>query len=257
MNYALYLVALAGILLASCDENTVSIPVSPVTSGARLKIINAAPDLPGGVEVAINGKKFSAFTPSGATATSPGLAVGLPFNATFPNVGSNYAIVTPGAASLSLTSPATTTANSATAVGTSNVTLDDNSYYSLFVTGAGQQPETLLLKDDFSQLTAPTKFYVRFVNLIPNATTTYDLLLSDGRTVVAQNIGYKTASAFVTLDVLSSPSLILRVSGSATNIGTAATFTNLANGRVLTLFARGVVGRTGTAAPGLNLYVNR
>ena len=238
MKHLIYIFIAASMVLVSCDKNALSIPADVATSGARLKLINAAPDLPGGVELAINGKKFSAFTPSGVTATSSGFAVGLPFNNSYPSSGSNYAIVTPGAQSLSLTSPATTTATSATAVGTSSITLDDNAYYSLFISGTGVQPETVLLKDDFSQLTAPTKFYVRFVNLIPNSPTGFDLyiLSADGKvaTPVAQNIAYKAASAFVTLDVITNPSLVLRASGSATNLGTTYTFSSLANGRVLT-----------------------
>ena len=251
----------ACIVLVSCDKNALTIPADVATGGARLKLINAAPDLPGGIELAINGKKVSAFTPSGATATSPGFAVGVPFNSTFPSTGSNYAIVTPGAVSLSLTSPATTTTASATAIGSSSATLDDNAYYSLFVSGTGVQPETTLLKDDFAQLTASSKVYVRFVNLIPNGPATgYDLFIlsADGKTItpVAQAITYKGASAFATLDAFTNPTLALRLPGTTANVGTV-TFSNIANGRVLTVFARGLVGRTGTAAASLNLYVNR
>lgn len=261
MKHLLYFLLAASTILVSCEKNALNIPADIVTAGARLKVINAAPDLPGGVEVAINGKKFTAFIPSGATASSPGIAVGLPFGNSYPSTGSNYAIVSPGAQSLSLTSPATSTVNSATAVGTSSATLDDNAYYSLFISGTGVQPETVLLKDDFTQLTSSAKFYVRFVNLIPNAPTGYDLyvLSADGKvaTPVAQNIGYKAASPFVTLDAFINPSLVLRAAGSTTNVGATYTFSNLANGRVLTLFARGIVGRTGTAAPAVNGYVNR
>ncbi|CCH03060.1 hypothetical protein FAES_5061 [Fibrella aestuarina BUZ 2] len=256
MKHLLYLVASVGLLLASCEKNALSIPADVVTSGARLKLINAAPDLPGGIELAINGKKFSANAPSGATATSPGFAVGLPFNSTYPGTGSNYAIVSPGSVSLSLTSPATTTVASATAIGATTATLDDNAYYSLFVVGAGAQPETVLLKDELAPLNPTTSFYVRFVNLIPG-TTTYDVLLADGTTVVARQVAYKAASSFITVPAIGSQSFLLRATGSATNIGTTYAFNSANDGRVLTLFARGVTGRTGTAAPALNGYVNR
>lgn len=256
MKHLLYLIASVGLLLASCEKNALSIPADLVTSGARLKLINAAPDLPGGIELAINGKKFSANTPSGATATSPGFAVGLPFSSTFPGTGSNYAVVTPGSVSLSLTSPATTTVASATAIGSTTATLDDNAYYSMFVVGTGTQPETVLIKDELSALSSMSTFYVRFVNLIPG-TTTYDVLLADGTTVVAQKVAYKAASPFITVPAVGSQSFLLRASGTTTNLGTTYAYSSANGGRVLTLFARGVTGRTGTAAPALSGYANR
>jgi hypothetical protein len=259
MKHLLYLLIAASTLLVSCEKNALNIPADIVTAGARLKVINAAPDLPGGVEVGINGTKFTAFTPSGATASSPGYAVGLPFGSSYPSSGSNYAIVSPGAQSLSLTSPAASTVTSATAIGTASATLDDNAYYSLFISGTGVQPETVLLKDDFSQLTAPTKFYVRFVNLIPGTSHDLYLLGADGKTYnsVVQGVTYKSSSLFLTLDVVTNPTLVLRAFGTTVNLGTAVTFGSLANGRVLTLVAKGVFGRTGAAAPSLSLYVNR
>ena len=259
MKHLIYVFIAVSVVLVSCDKNALNIPADVVTSGARLKLINAAPDLPGGIELALNGKKFSAFTPSGVTATSAGFSVGLPFNNSFPSSGSSYAIVMPGAQSLSLTSPATTTTASATAVGTSSITLDDNAYYSLFISGTGVQPETTLLKDDFSQLNASTKFYVRFVNMIPGTTQDLYLLSADGKTTtpVTQNVVYKGFTPFQVSDVVATPTFVLRTTGTSVNLGANATFSSLANGRVLTLVARGAVGRTGTAAPALSLFVNR
>ncbi len=260
MKHLPYLFLVASLLLASCEKNSLSVPADPVTSGARLKVVNAAPDLLGGVEVAANGLKLSAYTPIGASTSGPGIPGGITFGNTFPSVSYNYVVVTPGALSLSLTSPATTTATSATAIGTASVTLEDNKYYSLVVSGTGVQPETVLINDDFSQATSSNRFYVRFMNLIPNAPTSYDLglLSNDGKTVtlLAQNITYKTATAFIPVDVANNASLVLRASGTVVTVGTY-TFTNLANGRVFTVFARGVFGRTGAAAPGVNGYVNR
>ncbi len=261
MKHLPYLLFAASILLASCEKNSLSVPADSVTSGARLKVVNAAPDLSGGVEVAANGIKLSAYTPIGATTSSPGIPGGITFGNTFPSVSYNYVVVAPGALSLSLTSPATTTVNSATAIGTASVTLEDNKYYSLVVSGTGVQPETFLINDDFSQATSSNRFYVRFMNLISNGPTSYDLGLlgADGKTVtpLVQNIAYKTATAFIPVDVANGATLVLRGSGSAANVGASYVFTNLTNGRVFTVFARGVFGRTGAAAPALNGYVNR
>ncbi len=122
--------------------------------------------------------------------------------------------------------------------------------------GTGPQPEVLVVNDDFSSATSANQFYVRFVNLIPG-TVTYDLALSGDGTVVVAGAAYKSVSPFVGIDVSKNASLVLRTAGGKTNIGAAYTFTSTANGRVLTVFARGLPGRTGAQAPGLNGYVNR
>ncbi len=248
----LYILSAAA-LLVSCEKNSLQLPIDPVTIGARLKLINAAPDFPG-IELAIGGKKFSGFTPVGATATSPGTPAGLPFNNTFPNTGSNYAIVTPGQQAIAISAPATSTANSATAINAQNLTFEDNKYYSLFVAGAGAQPEILLVNDNFEGASDPSKFYVRFVNLIPGST--YDVALTAPNTTLTTNLTYRAVSPFISIDAIAGPTFAFRAPGSATNIGSIQ-FTSSASGRAVTVFLRGVTGRTGTAAPGINVYVNR
>lgn len=251
-KHILYLFSAAALLL-SCEKNSLQLPIDPVTSGARLKLINAAPDLPG-IELAIGSKKFSAFTPSGATATSPGTPVGLPFNNTFPSTGSNYALVPAGQQAISLSAPASTTAGSVTAINSQNVTLEDTKYYSLLVTGAGAQPEVLLVNDVFEGIADPSRLYVRFINLIPGST--YDLVLTTSNATLAPNLGYKGISPFIPIDAITGPTFGFRLPGSATNVG-AIQFTSSASGRAITVFLRGISGRTGTAAPGINFYVNR
>ncbi|MCY7358884.1 MAG: DUF4397 domain-containing protein [Rudanella sp.] len=245
----------AAALLVSCEKNSLQLPIDPVTTGARLKLINAAPDFPG-IELAIGGKKFSGFTPVGATTTSPGTPVGLPFNATFPNTGSNYAIVTPGQQAIAISAPATSTATSATAINTQNLTFEDNKYYSLFVAGAGAQPEVLLINDNFEGASDPGKFYVRFINLI--AGSTYDVALTTPtpNLTLATNLAYKGISPYIAVDAIAGPTFAFRAPGSTTNVGSIQ-FTSSASGRAATVFLRGVTGRTGTAAPGINVYVNR
>lgn len=248
----LYLFSAAA-LLVSCEKNTLQLPIDAVTAGARVKVINAAPDL-ASIDLSLNGKKFTGFTPVGASATSPGTPTGIPYNNTFPNAGSNYAIVTPGQQAVSISVPASTTAGSATVVNTQNLTFEDNKYYSLFVTGAGAQPEVLLINDNFEGGTDPAKIYVRFINLI--AGSTYDVALTTPNTTLATNLAYKGISPYIAVDAITGPTFAFRLPGSAANVGSIQ-FTSSAAGRAVTVFLRGVTGRTGTAAPGINVYVNR
>ncbi|WP_234735905.1 DUF4397 domain-containing protein [Tellurirhabdus bombi] len=248
---------LVSILFFSCEKNALKLPVDPIAGGARVKLIHAAPDTPG-IDLYIGTNKFSAFTPTGASTTSSGTPTGLPYTNTFPGSVSGYAIATPGATSLSITAPATTTATSATAIGSLDYTLEDNKYYSVFVAGPGAKPEVFVLNDDFSMATDPTKYYVRFVNLTPGVN--YDVALvtsSTTATVLAPNIAYKGATNFIPVDAATSPSFVLRQPGSATNLGPAVSFTSNIVGRVITVYTRGVAGRTGAAAPGISIYANR
>jgi len=246
--------ATAALVGWSCEKNALTLPDEPVTSGARVKLVHAAPEAPG-VDLFVNGTKLSAFTPANASTTSPGTPVPISFNNTFPGTGANYAVVPVGQTALRVSAPATTTATSATVIYEQTTQLEDNKYYSLLLTGAGLKPEVLLVNDDFSNAIDPNKFYVRFVNLIPNDVK-YDLVLSTG-TVVIPGAAYKSVSPFVGVDVSNNVSLVLRATGTTANIGTTYTFTSTANGRVLTLFARGLPGKTGAQAPALNGYLNR
>lgn len=252
--YSLLVLTLTSLLGWSCEKNALTLPDTRVTSGARVKLLHAAPEAPG-VDLFIGNTKYSGFTPLGATTTSPGTPVPISFNNTFPGTGANYAIVPAGPAAVRISAPASTSAGSATVIYEQTVPLDDTKYYSLMLGGAGTKPEVLVVNDDFSTATDPNKFYVRFVNLIPG-TTTYDLALSTGMVVVPA-AAYKSVSGFIGIDVSNNASLVLRAAGTPTNIGGTYTFTSTANGRVLTLFARGLPGKTGTQAPALNAYVNR
>lgn len=245
-------ILLASVLFLSCEKNALVLPQDPVTSGARIKFIHAAPDTPP-IDIYLNGAKFSGFTPTGSSSTFAGNPTGFAYNNTYPSAGSNYAVVTPGSVSMSVTAPATTTTASATAIGSQSLTLEDNKYYSLFVAGPTAKPEFLLLTDDFSAAVDPSKIYVRFINLTSGQN--YDIGLSNG-TILAPNLAYKATTSFIAFDASIAPSFIFRLPGTTAALGTA-TLTSTSAGRVLTVFMRGVAGRTGTAAPNINFYVNR
>lgn len=259
MKYTLinFITLSAVVLLSwSCEKNALVLPVETVTSGARVKLIHAAPEAPG-VDLFIGGQKYSGFTPAGATTTSPGTPVPIRYDNTYPANGFNYTIVPAGASEVTITAPATTTAGSATVISTQNLTLDDNKYYSMIVAGDKAKQEVLLINDDFSMATDPNKFYVRFINLISGVN--YDLALADAAgTVLVSNLAYKGVSPFMAVDASAGGSFVFRLPGTKVNLNTTpVTFTSTVNGRVLTVYTRGIVGRTGTLAPNINFYVNR
>lgn len=256
MNYLFTrLTALSAALLLgwSCDKNTLTLPIESATSGARVKLIHAAPEAPG-VDLLIGGKKYSGFTPAGASVTSPGTPVPITYTRTFPAFDFDYAVVPAGASEVSITAPATTTASSATVISTQNLTLDDNKYYSMILAGAGAKPDVLLLNDDFSTATDPAKFYVRFINLLVGGPE-LDLALVKGA-VLQSKIGYKGASSFIGLNVANGASFEIRPTGTSTVLLPASTTSNSA-GRVLTVILTGISGKTGAVAPRAFFYVSR
>ncbi len=252
-----YLIALLAIGLGwSCQRETLLIPSTPVQTGARIKLVHAAPEA-ASVDLYVNGQKISAGLPTGASSISAGTGTptAITFGNTFPGSTASYAVISSGQVPITLSSPAATTAGSATTVATQTLSLTDGNYYSLLVLGTGTQPQIKLIPDDFNTATDPALFYVRFINLIPNAPA-YDLALASGAIITA-NVAYQSASPFVGVDLSNNASFVFRSTGTTTSGGTGVTFTGSTAGRVITMVAQGVVGRTGTQAPRINVYVNR
>ncbi|QJD77008.1 DUF4397 domain-containing protein [Spirosoma rhododendri] len=255
-NYTYVLLLLATLIGWSCERETLSIPSTPTPAGARIKLVHTAPEA-ASIDLYINDQKISAGLPTGASSISAGTGTptAITYGSTFPGSGVSYAVVQSGQVPITLSSPAATTTSSTTTVATQTLTLNEGSYYSLLVFGTGTQPQVKLIPDDFSAANDPSKFYVRFINLIPNAPA-YDLALSTG-TVLASNIAYQGISSFVGVDVSNNASFVFRLAGTTTNVTTAQTFTSSTSGRVVTIVAQGIFGRTGTAVPRLFIYVNR
>ena len=247
----LYVLSVAALL--SCEKSTLNLPIDAVTSGARIKLIHAAPDAPG-VNLLVGGQKISGFTPSGATTTSPGTPVPINYGTTFPGAtGTGYAVVPAGQSTVTLSAPASTTAGSATVVSEQSLMLDDGKYYSLLLAGTGPKPEVIVLTDDLSQTLDPTKYYVRFINLAIGQN--YDLGLTGGATLLS-NLAYKGISAFIPVNAAVNPAFSIRLPGSTADV-VGVTFSSNITGRVLTIVARGTPGKTGTQAPNLTIAVNR
>lgn len=258
LKNSLYLLSAAALLVLSCEKNTVPVQDTLVTSGARVKLFHAAPEAPG-VNLFVNEQKISANTPVGATVTNPGTPAPIVFGGTFPGAtNANYAVIGTAAGqqkTVKISAPASGTVTSETVLYNQPVTLEDNKYYTLFVAGAGTQPEVLLVNDDFSSATDANKYYVRFVNLITGANE-YDLALSNG-TVIVPKLAYKASSAFVPVDGALASTFSLRLAGTTTAVGSNYNFTGSTSGRVLTIVAVGIPGRTGTVAPRITGYINR
>lgn len=246
-----FLAALSAAFSSCTDEQSSQLAIVSPAAGARIKFIHAIPGGPG-VSILVNNQQFS------GVLTTPPSAPGLLTYGTFFPVN-DYATLSAGAAKVDVVTPASGTVAQGTII-TSNVTVEANRFYSVFAVGSGTAPEAFTIEDNLSAADT-SRAYVRFVNLVANSTTGYDLGYGGTYLPGTGNIAYKQASNFVPITPVptgGSPVAIqLRATGTAVNlIPTTATFSPT-KGRFYTFFVRGLVGGTGTQVFTVSSYTNR
>ncbi|HEY0244506.1 MAG TPA: DUF4397 domain-containing protein, partial [Mucilaginibacter sp.] len=136
-------------------------------------------------------------------------------------------------------------------------TLHNNVRYTLFITGLrnavrAQDTVSYILTTDTAAITTVGRGKVRFVNASPGATM-FDVTANG--TLAFSNIPYKKVSPFIELppgnyDFKAYPN------GSPTNILSDLTPVTVQDGKIYTLYCRGVVGRTDSAAYTLAILNN-
>jgi hypothetical protein len=208
----------------SDDENNMVTP-TPVTT-AKVLVTHASPDAPG-VDLLVDNMIAGS-------------------NLTFPN-STGYLDVTSGTRNIKVN----VTGTSTTALQ-ANLTLDANKNYSVFAVNNVSSIEAIVLEDN---LAAPAsgKAHVRFLHLSPNAPAV-DITLTDG-TVVFGNKAFKEYTAFTPLDA-GTYNLQVRLAGTSTVVLDLPNIT-LSNGKIYTVFAKGLVGGSGAQALGAQIIVNK
>jgi hypothetical protein len=214
------------ISIASCsdDENTTS--PAPAEK-ANVLVVHASPDAPG-VDLLVDN------TVAGT-------------NLTFPN-NTGYLSVNAGTRNVKVNVTGTSTT-----VIQANLNLAANKNYSVFAVNQVSAIEPLVLEDD---LTAPAsgKAHVRFIHLSPNAPAV-NITLTDG-TIVFGNVAFKGSINFTPLNA---GTYNLQVRDAATNQTVVLELPNitLQAGKIYTVFAKGLLGGTGTQQLGAQIIVNK
>jgi len=242
----------AGLLLFACgDKANFLNSVTPAT-GARVKFYHLAPDV-AGIDIYVNDQKFS-----GVNTVPPTASLPLSYTSSFPN--QDYAVLTSGTAKVKIVAPASTTASSDVTLTTTDLTTQDNTYYSVFLYGTAPTYNCLVLTDNLTATDA-SKAYVRLVNLVSgaDASATYDLAVNG--TIVASGIApLKGTAAFVPVPTIAygatAVPVQLRLTGTTTAIGLTVPLQPYP-GRFYTYIARGIVGGTGSKAVNITGSVNR
>ena len=137
-------------------------------------------------------------------------------------------------------------------------------YYSFFFADsiANANKRILVVEDEIRAPGGPNLYRIRFVNLLanmPTATPTLDLYSTRAKAVIFTGIPARGVTPFLEYPIQgvnTSDTLQIRYAGSPTII---ASLNGVAlQGQIsLTVFARGLVGATGTRAPGISTYRNR
>lgn len=206
----------------SKDDN----PTGPQVDQARVNVIHASPDAPG-VDLLIDNVKVN---------NAP---------LTFPN-STGYLTVSAGLRNIKVNASGTNTS-----VINANLDLSSGVSYSVFATNVLSSIVPIVVQDN---LAAPAsgKAHVRFMHLSPNAPAV-DITLTDG-TVVFANRAFGEYTAFTPLDA-GTYNLQVRLAGTSTVVLNLPNIT-VANGKIYTVFARGLAGGMGDQALGAQIIVN-
>lgn len=259
----------------SCNKDTVdNVPYSVYglnSSRSLLKIVYASAYAANpSVLLRINGQVVSNLLPGRTPFPGGG------FNTT----GSNYPLyldVPQGSDSIAVAIPKAGTSIDSVLLYSTVFTLPDNNAYTLhiadtLVNSTTNKTISVLVKNDLGNIDAGYSRY-RFVNLIPNVSTTngaVDLYLNGIK--VDSNIAYKQAGNVFNLPIgkkapgvtdtlnIPTPTWIVRPAGalpSSAALATYASTNTMANQRAFTIFSMGYQGATGTRLPFVSFTLDK
>ncbi len=223
---AFLLLALGLVTFTACSDDENNNMVAPTTSKANVKVVHASPDAPG-VDLLVDNAVVRT-------------------NLTFPNF-TPYLEVDAGTRNIKVN----VTGTSTTAIQ-ANLNLEANKNYSVFAVNNVASIEPLVFEDD---LTSPAsgKAHVRFIHLSPNAPAV-DITTNTG-VVIFPNSSFKNATSFTPVDA-GTYNLQVRLAGTSTVVLDLPGI-SVASGKIYTVFAKGLVGGTGTQALGAQIIVNK
>ncbi|MFD2570035.1 DUF4397 domain-containing protein [Spirosoma soli] len=230
-------VALISIVVSGCgDKFNVLQDVQPAT-GAQVRFIHAAPDAPA-VDVYVNDRRISG---AAVTTTNPTGSLLYSSSSIFPSA--EYSSIPIGTTKLKIV--AATNGTLTTPLLSADLEAEAGKQYSLFATGLAPTYSTLLVTDDIPAISGNT-FFVRIVNLVPNAT---DVTLTyDGKDIIP-TVAPGKASAFVSIPfpadyksgLLRTANFQAKVNGAIPVTTGTIFYTGIQPGAAITYFVRGVM----------------
>lgn len=232
-----FAVVAAGLMLGACEENAIEDHNEPVTSGAFVKFVHAAPAAP-----ELNYYCGSAKISSVPVATD-GSVKGLTYsgiNYVYPFTY-GYANVAAGNANLQALGL------DKAVVANSSPTLEEGAYYTAFLLENNGTFENFVIEDEMPEDNY-SKAYVRVVNVLNSSGITFDVVLvkkattetAEERISLADNIASKGNTAYIGFEPKGGYVIEVTVDGETTPLITSSNIT-FTPGRVHTYVLRGDV----------------
>ncbi|MDH5381812.1 MAG: DUF4397 domain-containing protein [Cyclobacteriaceae bacterium] len=215
-------------LCASCGEEYQYFPDIVPAEGTNIKFVHAASDT-SSIEFKVNG-----------ILGSPGY--GMSYFYAFPVT--NYSKFPSGSLDIVVEDQGTETIPNTEIVNVA-VTSGDTDYYTVALVGVNGNYEAISIKDNISSIPLNDKSYIRIVNFMEDSPNGISLELTNdlGSNLIASDVLYKTASAFVAVEPgYYSDIDILDSSNSTLLDGAATSRRTLLPNRVYTFYARGTFG---------------
>ncbi len=194
---------------------------------ANLRVVHASPDAPG-VDLLIDNAKVNSSA------------------LTFPN-NTGYLEIEAGIRNIKVNA-----AGTSTTVINADVDFTKDMSYSLFACNVLNNIEAVLFSDDLST-PASGNAHVRFIHMSADAPAV-DVAL-DGGEVVFSNVAFKQGTAFAPL-VAGTYDLEVRVAGTQT-VALDLDPITVADGKIYTVFAKGLLSGSGNQALGAEIIVNK
>jgi hypothetical protein len=246
-----FTLSLASAIVACKKEVIDPLPLKSTENTANVKIIHAsAYPTNYSVQLKVNDTRVSnAFT----------------YSTPFPGGGLNtggsnfpwYLALNAGATKISMSVPKVGTSTDSILLFTGNSTFETGRYYSVYLADTFTKTQMVVVQENTKPAdTNTTRF--KFVNLVPNAAV--DLYF--GANVVASNIPFKGVSPEFVLPYATTGQWAIRLAGAAPTAAAIAVYPSgtgvmtVPNRRIMTVFARGYSGATGTRAPAVSLLYN-
>jgi hypothetical protein len=219
---------LASILLLSAIMVFSSCDKDEDKTYANVMVTHASPDAPG-VDLLIDNDKQNSSA------------------LTYPN-NTGYLEVESGTRNIKVNVSGTSTT-----VINADLTLDKDTYYSIFAVDSVADITAIAFEDDLSE-PASGKAHVRFIHLSPDAPAV-DIALAGSGAVVFGDVVFKEGTAFTPLDA-GTYNLDVRVAGTST-VALVLPAITLQAGKIYTVFAKGFLLGTGAQALGAEIIVNK
>ncbi len=265
MKLIYILIAVACIVFAGCDKKvSYNADFTKTDAGnfTFIKFINAYPYATPSFASPANGPSIQ-LTYNGIQFSATPIALG----GTYP-ASPGYAAIERGIAALDMfvrmssgTPPATVSDQFLFATP---VPFVKSKYYSYFFADSidNLSKRMLVVEDDIREPGGPSLYRIRFINLLaamPAGTPTLDLYSTRTKGVIFTGIPSRGVTPFLEIPVQGlniADTLQIRYTGSTTALATLNTVA--LQGQIsFTVFARGMVGVTGTRAPAISTYRNR